>query len=158
MVWWSDNKDVYALSTLFSDSMATARCRVGTTLQEIPCPQIITDYTSFMGGSDLADQVMCYYSIGRKSLKQWRRVFWIMMDHVITNAYVIYAANNSTSLERIQTRVKFHLQLANHLAIPALILCKGPGRSPTQILSRLTVKHYPYLLEWGQEVLRSLCI
>lgn len=111
MVRWSDNKDVYALSTLFSDSLTTAWCRVGDTVQDIPCLQVISDYNAFMGGVDLADQVMCYYSIGRKSMKWWR-VFWRMIDHMITNAYVIYVANNSNSLERIQTRVKFHLQIA----------------------------------------------
>lgn len=111
MVRWSDNKDVYALSTLFSDSLTTAWRRVGDTVQDIPCPQVISDYNAFMGGVDLADRVMCYYSIGRKSMKWWR-VFWRMIDHMITNAYVIYVANNSNSLERIQTRVKFHLQIA----------------------------------------------
>ena len=66
-----------------------------------------------------------------------------MIDHVITNAYVIYAANNADSLEKMQTRVKFCLQLANDLASPAILLCKGPGRSPAQTMSRLTGKHFP---------------
>ena len=113
MVRWSDNKDVYALSTLYSDQLTTARRRVGSAVSDVPCPRIISDYNAFMGGVDLADQAMCYYSIGRKSMKWWRRVFWRMVDHVITNAYVIYSANNAHSLERIHTRVKFHLQLAN---------------------------------------------
>ena len=42
-----------------------------------------------------------------------------MIDHVITNVCVVYAANNANSLEKIQTRVKFRLQLR-----------KVPGRSP----------------------------
>ena len=144
MVRWSDNKDVYALSTLYSDQLTTARRRVGSAVSDVPCPRIISDYNALMGGVDLADQAMCYYSIGRKSMKWWRRVFWRMVDHVITNAYVIYSANNAHSLERIHTRVKFRLQLANDLATPALHLRKGPGRSPAQSLSRLTGKHFPY--------------
>ena len=144
MVRWIDNKDVYALSTIFSDTLTTARRRVGNHAQDIPCPQIISDYNAFMGGVDLADQAMCYYSIGRKSMKWWRRLLWRMIDHVITNAYVIYAANNSTSLNKIQTRVQFRLQLANDLATPAVSLRKVPGRSPTQTVSRLTGKHFPY--------------
>ena len=55
-----------------------------------------------------------------------------MMDHVITNACVVYAANNANSLEKIQTRVKFRLQLTNDLASPAIHLRKVPGRSPAQ--------------------------
>ena len=34
----------------------------------------------FMGGVDLSDQVMCYYSIGRKSMKWWRQVLWRLID------------------------------------------------------------------------------
>ena len=67
-----------------------------------------------------------------------------MIDHVITNAYVIYAANNANSLEKIQTRVKFHLQLVNDLASPAILLRKVPGHSPAQTMSHLTGKNFPY--------------
>ena len=117
---------------------------MGSVLKDIPRPHVISDYNAFMGGVDLADQVMCYYSIGRKSMKWQRRVLWRMLDHVITNAYIIYSANNSNSLERIQTRVKFHLQLANDLATPALLLCKCPGHSPALTMSHFTGKHFPY--------------
>ena len=132
------------MSTLDSDSLTTARRRVGSVVQDVPCPHIISDYNAFMGGVDLADQAMCYYSIGRKGMKWWRRVFWRMIDHVITNAYVIYAANNANPLEKIQTRVKFHLQLANDLASPAILLRKVPGHSPAQTMSHLTGKNFPY--------------
>ena len=69
---------------------------------------------------------------------------WRKIDHVITNTYVIYAANNSTFLEKVQTRVQFRLKLVNDLATPALYRRKGPGHTPTQTVSRLTGKHFPY--------------
>lgn len=28
-----------------------------------------------MGGADLADQAMCYYSVGQKSMKWWRHMY-----------------------------------------------------------------------------------
>ena len=43
--------------------------------KEIDCPLIIPDYNNYMGGVDLADQAMCYYSVGRKTMKWWRRCF-----------------------------------------------------------------------------------
>ena len=64
-------------------------------------------------------------------------------DYVITNAYVILA-NNSNSLERIQTCVKFYQQIANDLATPALLLFRGSGHSPEQMMSPLKGKHFPY--------------
>ena len=78
------------------------------------------DHNSFMGGVDLVDQIMCYYSLGCKSLKWWRRVFWRYQDHAIVNAYVLYSHNNASSLDKIMTRKKFHLELARALSAPAI--------------------------------------
>ena len=104
VVRWIDNKDVYAMSTLYPDSVCMVRCQVDSQVKDVTCPDIISDYIAFMGGVDLADQVMCYYSVGRKTMKWWRRVFWRMYDHAITNAYVIYSKNNATLLEKSLTR------------------------------------------------------
>lgn len=82
-----DNKDVYALSTLYSDSLYMVRRQVDSQVKNVTCPDIIS---AFMGGVDLADQVMCYYSVGRKTMKWWRRVFWRMYDHAITNACYLF--------------------------------------------------------------------
>ena len=43
----------------------------GTTKVDISCPQVIADYNKYMGGVDLADQAMCYYSVGQKNMKWW---------------------------------------------------------------------------------------
>ena len=91
---WYDNKDVYCLSTIFNGSLTTVRRQVEKETRDISCPEMIADYNKYMGGVDLADQAMCYYSVGRKTLKWWRRVFWRMHDQAITNAYVIHKANS----------------------------------------------------------------
>ena len=109
IVRWKDTKDVCAMSTAYSDTMTVVWRRVDNVVQDVPCPEIIKDYNMFMGGVDLfaIDQVMCYYSIGRKSMKWWRRVLWRLIDTAVTNGFVIYAANNATSLDRIKSRVEF---------------------------------------------------
>ncbi len=144
VVRWTDNKDVFAISTLLGDNNSTAKRHVDGVVKDVPIPEIISDYNQFMGGVDLADQVMCYYSLGRKSLKWWRRVFWRYHDHAIVNAYVLYAINNSSSLDKTMTRKKFRLELARVLSAPAIALRRGPGRKPSQSLSRLSGKHFPY--------------
>ena len=109
----------------------------------MPCPDIISDYNTFMGGVDLADQVMCYYAVGRKTMKWWRRVFWRMIDHAITNSYVIYTCFNASSLTRTLNRKQYRIELAKALTTSAMLMKKGPGRSSTT-LSRLTGKHFPF--------------
>ncbi len=92
-----------------------------------------------MGGVDLADQAMCYYSIGRKTMKWWRRVFWRLHDHAVINAYVLHKANSQDSM---MSQKNFRMKLAYSLTTQALQLRRHPGRPHTTTLSRLTGKHY----------------
>ncbi len=138
---WFDNRDVFCLSTCFTNSTATIRRRVGKEAKDVACPNIVVDYNKHMGGVDLADQAMCYYSMGRKTMKWWRRVFWRLHDHAITNAYVLYKANYKDTIKR---QKDFRMELAYSLTTTALELRRHPGRPHTTILSRLTGKHYIY--------------
>jgi len=95
--------------------MTKVKRRVDGNVKEVPCPEIIDDYNAFMGGVDMADQAMCYYSMGRITLKWWRRIFWRLHDMAITNAFVICKMNSSTSLQKMQTNRQFHLTLAEKL-------------------------------------------
>ncbi len=60
------------------------------------------------------------------------------------NAYVLYAINNGSSLDKTMTRKKFHWELARVLSAPAIALRRGPGRKPSESLSCLSGKHFPY--------------
>ena len=101
-VRWHDRKDVYALSTFIGDELTTVKRRGKTSGSrvDVSCPEIIADYNQFMGGVDLADQHFCYYSVGRKNMKWWRKIFWRLHDIAIVNAAVIYRANMSTSISK----------------------------------------------------------
>lgn len=68
VVRWSDNRDVYAMSTLYSDSLCTVGWQVDGQVKNVPCSDIISDYNTFMGGVDLTDQVIYYYAVGRKTM------------------------------------------------------------------------------------------
>ena len=140
---WYDNRDIFCLSTNFSDSLTSVRRRVGKEVKDIQCPDIIDDYNKHMGGVDLADQAMCYYSIGRKIMKWWRRIFWRMHDQAITNAFVLFKAN--VDGEPVVKRQKdFRMNLAKVLTTKAFELRKRPGRPLSTPLSRLTGKHFIY--------------
>ena len=63
-VRWFDNKDVYALSTYEGDVLISVRGRHEGETTQICCPNIISSYNSSMGGVELTDQYMSYYSVG----------------------------------------------------------------------------------------------
>ena len=114
------------------------------TRSDVSCPEIIADYNQFMGSVDLCDQYSCYYSVGRKNMKWWRKVVWRLHDHAIMNAIVIYRANTSTSLSKPLPNLQFHMKLVHALTEPLLLSRLEPGRTPTSQEQRLVGKHFPY--------------
>ena len=66
---WYDNCDVYALSTATDDAIVEVPRHIESDTVNVSCLEIIQDYNSFMAGVDICDQYLCYYSVGRKSMK-----------------------------------------------------------------------------------------
>ena len=64
-VWWRDRRDVMALSTMHNTSASVIMKRQKGCHEKRPisCPTIITDYNQYMGGVDLMDQHLSYYSM-----------------------------------------------------------------------------------------------
>lgn len=143
-VRWFDNKDVFVMSTICSDELTTVKRRRkegGIARVDVSCPQMIADYNKHMGGVDLADQSMCYYSVGRKNMKWWRKIVWRLHDHAINNAYVIYRENSPSKL---LTNLQFRLKLAHSMTEPLVGSRVIPTRAPVSEDKRLMGKHFPY--------------
>ena len=57
----------------------------------IPCPTAVYNYNQFMGGVDLVDQNLSYYSLTlRRTIKWWKKVFWRLIDISIINSWIIF--------------------------------------------------------------------
>ena len=152
-VWWRDRRDVYALSKMHNQSVATVlKCPKGSRdKQPLPCPCIIDDYNQYMGGVDLTDQHLSYLHHDR-TLKWWKKVFWRLIDITIVNAWIIFRTNHPES--SINTQKKFMLDLAENLVQPLLDLMASPtapaylrtakGRRPVSTAKCLIGKHFPY--------------
>ena len=89
---------------------------------------------------------MCYYSVGKKTMKWWRTVFWRMHGQAITNAFVIYNANR-TDMRPVHQK-QFRMDLAYAFTSPMMAL-RQFSRPPDQKLSCLTGKHFPLGLMYG---------
>ncbi len=76
-VWWQDQRDVAVMSTMHNTSAKTIMKRPkGRDKRPIPCPTMIDDYNMYMGGVDLADQHLSYYSMTVwKTVKWWKKCF-----------------------------------------------------------------------------------
>ena len=127
-VWWKDRKDVFVMSTLHKTAVEEVmkRPKGAKEKKSTPCPSMIVDYNQNMGGVDLTDQYLSYYSLTtRRTLKWWKKVFWRLIDICVLNSWVIYRSNfpNST----INTHKLFRLKLIEELVQPLLTLRASPA-------------------------------
>ena len=113
---WMDKRAVTMISTIHDNTMVPIqrRSRFAEGGREvISKPQCIVEYNRHMGGVDLSDQMISYYSFSHRSVKWWKRVFFHLIDTTIVNAYILYS--QSTQSSRKLTHVNFRIELAKSL-------------------------------------------
>ncbi|KAL0871532.1 hypothetical protein ABMA27_005245 [Loxostege sticticalis] len=94
---WKDNKMVTLASTYVGSEPATTVSRYDKKKKatiSIPCPKIIKDYNSHMGGVDLMDSFLGRYRIRIKSRKWYMRLFYHMIDLSVINSWILYKKVN----------------------------------------------------------------
>ena len=86
-----DKRDIHMLSTIHRATYVAVdvRNKDGTEAQALK-PTCIFDYVKRMGGVDVSDQMLQYYSVFRKSNKYWRKLFFHLLNMIITNSYVLF--------------------------------------------------------------------
>ena len=154
-VLWRDRRDVYVLSSIHSRSAETVlkTPKGGRDKVPIPCPTAICHYNQFMGGVDLTDQQLSYYSVTQcQTIKWWKKVFWRLIDIAIVNSWIIFRVNNPES-SKIRSQRDFRLELVQLLVQPLLDLKASPdcpnilrahkGRNVVSADKRLLGKHFP---------------
>ena len=95
-VKWMDKRPVAVISTIHDSSMVTVnrRSRHAQGGVEALCkPVMINEYNKYMGGVDIADQLVTYYGFQHCSKKWWKRVFFHLLDVTMVNAFVIYKSS-----------------------------------------------------------------
>lgn len=54
---------------------------------------MLRDYTTYMRGVDVADQLKAPYSSHPRSHKWWHRMFWFLIDMTKVNMYIMYLSH-----------------------------------------------------------------
>ncbi|XP_044731963.1 piggyBac transposable element-derived protein 3-like [Chrysoperla carnea] len=145
-VVWKDNKPVNLLSTYVGAEPATTVSRFDKRRKErveIPCPKIIREYNTHMGGVDLSDSFIGRYHITMKSRKWTMRLFYHFLDLCVINSWVMYKkVHNQLGTSKLLNLAQFRLDVAETLCQTGLPIsgCKRGRPSTSSIQAQLEMK------------------
>jgi hypothetical protein len=97
-IMWKDKCPVLLISShaipigFLCKPVNTVPRRHGAIREDIPTSPMLVEYTTFMRGVDVADQLRASYSSQTRSHKWWHRVFFAMLDVTEVNIYIMYLA------------------------------------------------------------------
>ena len=113
-VKWFDNRAVHLVSTYTGVEPISEIRRFNRKQREyvsIPCPAIIQEYNTFMGGIDLMDSLVALYKYVFKSCR-WYMYIWHHMLHVaLVNSWLLYRRHSRSEIPL----KKFQLEVADNL-------------------------------------------
>jgi hypothetical protein len=95
LVLWKDKQPVLLLSTHSPPTPAPGMKvkvprRRGAVRKRINTSPVLKEYTTYMRGVDVADQLREVYTCRRATHKWWHRLFFFLLDTTICNMYIIY--------------------------------------------------------------------
>ena len=110
---WHDKCVVSLLTTIHDDSMISkSRWKKGGDQQVVQKPSCIDEYNSYMGGVDMAAQLLQYYGCKIIYKKWWKCVFFHMLDVTLVNAYILYY---KTAVGKPMSHLDFLISVARGL-------------------------------------------
>ncbi|XP_049425710.1 piggyBac transposable element-derived protein 4-like [Epinephelus fuscoguttatus] len=120
-VKWMDTREVSVCSTIhpaFSGEVVQRRAKDEDgrwAVKEIPCPTPVMAYNKCMGGVDLSDQLIQYYSTHRKTARWYQTLFLHFVDIAVTNAYIMHCEMSRKQQVQPMTHKNFLTQLVSEL-------------------------------------------
>ncbi|CAB1338355.1 unnamed protein product [Coregonus sp. 'balchen'] len=120
-VKWMDTREVSVCSTIhpaFSGETIKRKVKEGPgrwVAKDIPCPTPIMAYNKYMGGVDLSDQLLQYYSTHRRTARWYRTLFLHFLDMGTTNAYILHCDISATQQVTPMTHKNFVAELVAQL-------------------------------------------
>lgn len=159
-VKWKDSKEVSMCSTFHKAySGKTTRRRVKEagqwSFKSIPIPDVIKDYNQHMGGVDLSDALIQYYSVRGKTMRWYKTLFYHFVDIAIVNAYIISKQLADEYSRTSITQKRFRENLIKEMIEEAKATSVAPACSATPDFSSTCI---PLFFGATATSLRRVCV
>ena len=152
---WHDKRNVRMLSTNSPATDGVVQRRVGGSIQDMPCPNVIINYNRHMGGVDLSDQNRSYYDVGRQAKTYWKKLVWYLINLCIVNSYVVYQQTMISAQQTPKKHLAYRQCLIEQLiggytsrrrsgrcyGYPSVELSQFPGHDLVKAAKRLSCKN-----------------
>lgn len=144
-VHWKDKRDVFVTSTIHGNGVENVQRR--GEVAEITKPTMVCQYNQYMNGVDRCDQYISTYSMQRKTLKWWKKLFFRLIELSIVNSMIVFYKLLPDQLPKSRVHKSYRLRLVNDLVQPLLDECNshtsGRTKRPGNGADRLKGKHFP---------------
>ncbi|KAL1252136.1 hypothetical protein QQF64_019932 [Cirrhinus molitorella] len=157
-VEWKDRRDVLMCSTFHKafkgDSIKrTVRGTDGVwAIQDFPVPAAVLDYNKHMGGVDLSDALISFYTVLHKTRRWYRSFFFHFVDIAVVNAFILHQQMAKMKNQKPLTQKAFREALVTELA------GTGPATGPSCIRPTLTrYSHLPKYISGDSSIGRRKC-
>ncbi|KAJ8349356.1 hypothetical protein SKAU_G00244860 [Synaphobranchus kaupii] len=120
-VKWMDTREVKMCSTLHmafqgDTTVRNVRNTDGTwTSCRVSIPVSVREYNKFMGGVDLSDALLKYYSIRRKTMKWYKALLFHFIDVAVVNGFLLHKDLAAQKQRRPLTHKRFRELLVEQL-------------------------------------------
>ncbi|KAL2087426.1 hypothetical protein ACEWY4_016254 [Coilia grayii] len=119
-VKWKDTRDVTMCSTIHKAYRGeTTKRRIRKdgvwTAQAIPVPSAVKQYNKYMGGVDLSDALIKYYTVDRKTNRWYMKLFLHLIDISVVNSFILYKEMAEAKGEKPMKQKRFRIILLEQL-------------------------------------------
>ncbi|XP_056242330.1 piggyBac transposable element-derived protein 4-like [Seriola aureovittata] len=134
-VKWMDSKQLSMCSTIhtvYSGEIAKRHVKEKDgqwRIQNIPMPTPVAEYNKYMGGVDLSDQRIQYYSVHHKTMRWYRLLFQHFIDIAAANSYILHKELSQKKQKQPMTHLEFMETLTAELC--GLDIPVPPSRQAT---------------------------